>query len=44
MNVILKMWKKSWVAACKIPHQRTLLKAQAWNWSNKVRTFLRMME
>ena len=36
INKIIRMWKKSWVIARRIPQQRTLLAVQAWNWSNKI--------
>jgi hypothetical protein len=39
MNIILGMWKKSWVTASRIPQQRTLLAAQTKNWSDKVSKF-----
>lgn len=41
INRIIAMWKKSWVTACRLPQQRTLLAAQTWNWSNKIARFLR---
>ena len=43
MNIILGMWKKSWVRARDIPQQRTLLAAQTMHWENMVRKFARMI-
>ena len=42
MNIIIGMWKKSWVRARNIPQQRTLLAAQTKNWSDMMRKFSTM--
>jgi hypothetical protein len=43
MNIILGMWKKSWVRARNIPQQRTLLAVQTKNWETMVRKFAGMI-
>ncbi|MFZ5819052.1 MAG: hypothetical protein ACOYYJ_04040 [Chloroflexota bacterium] len=43
INIIIGMWKKSWVTASRIPQQRTLLAAQTKNWSDKVTKFAGMV-
>jgi len=43
MNIIIGMWKKSWITVSRIPHQRTLLAAQTLNWSDKVSKFAGMV-
>ncbi|MFZ5912481.1 MAG: hypothetical protein ACOYYU_20950 [Chloroflexota bacterium] len=43
MNIIIGMWKKSWVRARNIPQQRTLLAVQTKNWETMVRKFAGMI-